>query len=157
VVLADYEPALPVVQTMSRAAVRQLFKWKAHAEAKGLTAVTLCRRGASPAQVITDEAERHSADYIVIGSHGHGAFYDLLVGSTTGGVLKRANCPVVIVPAMQRARSAVRKEYIEPSGPFSEPTHAVSRQSRIETRPAQGRRLRLVPNGTAHSVPKYAN
>jgi nucleotide-binding universal stress UspA family protein len=33
-----------------------------------------------------------------MGSHGHTAFYDLLVGSTTHGVLMRANCPVVIVP-----------------------------------------------------------
>jgi nucleotide-binding universal stress UspA family protein len=34
----------------------------------------------------------------VMGSHGHTAFYDLLVGSTTHAVLKRAKCPVVIVP-----------------------------------------------------------
>jgi nucleotide-binding universal stress UspA family protein len=53
----------------------------------------------SPVQHITSEAERTEADYIVMGSHGHTALYELLVGSTTHGVLKRAHCPVVIVPA----------------------------------------------------------
>lgn len=158
-VLADYDPALPVIQTMGRAAVRQLAKWKAHAESSGLTATTICRRGTSPSKVIAAEAEAHSADYIVIGSHGHGAFYDLLVGSTTSGVLRRANCPVVIVPAMQRARdrSPAREELIEPSGPLSEPTQAMPRQSRT----AAGRAGRRTPErslrGQAHTVPKYAN
>jgi len=36
---------------------------------------------------------------IVMGSHGHGALYELLVGSITQGVLKAAKCPVVVVPA----------------------------------------------------------
>jgi nucleotide-binding universal stress UspA family protein len=44
------------------------------------------------------------ADYIVMGSHGHGAMYDLLVGSTTHGVLRKAPCPVVIVPPARRRR-----------------------------------------------------
>jgi len=50
-VLADYDPALPVIQTMSRAAVRQLAKWKAFVETHGLVATAVCRRGVSPAQV----------------------------------------------------------------------------------------------------------
>jgi universal stress protein A len=42
----------------------------------------------------------------VLGSHGHTAFYDLLVGSTAAGVLKHAPCPVVVVPppAPRKAR-----------------------------------------------------
>jgi nucleotide-binding universal stress UspA family protein len=51
-----------------------------------------------PRVCIIEQAERLTADYIVIGSHGHTAFYDLLVGSTANGVLKRASCPVIIVP-----------------------------------------------------------
>jgi nucleotide-binding universal stress UspA family protein len=53
----------------------------------------------SPITQIVDQAGKLDADYIVLGSHGHTAFYDLLVGSTTHGVLMRAKCPVVIVPA----------------------------------------------------------
>ena len=51
----------------------------------------------APIQHIVRQAA--SADYVVMGSHGHTALYDLLVGSTTHGVLMRAKCPVVIVPA----------------------------------------------------------
>jgi len=43
----------------------------------------------------------------VVGSHGHGAFYDLLVGSTTHGLLLRASCPVLIVPAHATRAPAV--------------------------------------------------
>lgn len=55
----------------------------------------------SPVPLIIEQAETQGADYIVMGSHGHTAFYDLLVGSTTHGVLMRAKCPVVIVPAVK--------------------------------------------------------
>lgn len=51
------------------------------------------------AQAIADAAQRLAADYVVMGSHGHTAFYDLVIGSTTHGVIQRAKCPVVIVPA----------------------------------------------------------
>lgn len=53
----------------------------------------------SPIANILEQAEKLGADYIVMGSHGHTAFYDLLVGSTTHGVLRRATCPVIIVPS----------------------------------------------------------
>ena len=65
------------------------------------------QRTGSPIQHIVEQAEKFDADYIVLGSHGHTAFYDLLVGSTTHGVLMRAKCPVVIVPA-NRAQSKPR-------------------------------------------------
>lgn len=51
------------------------------------------------ADEICREAEAHHADFIVIGSHGHGALYELLVGSTAQGVLRRSSVPVLIVPA----------------------------------------------------------
>lgn len=51
-----------------------------------------------PVPLIIEQAARLPADYIVMGSHGHSAFYDLVAGSTTSGVMKRATCPVVIVP-----------------------------------------------------------
>lgn len=53
----------------------------------------------SPVANILQQADKQGADYIVMGSHGHTAFYELLVGSTTHGVLLRSKCPVVIVPA----------------------------------------------------------
>ena len=52
----------------------------------------------APAEVILKTARRLNADYLVIGSHGHGAMYDLVAGSTTRAVLRKAPCPVVLVP-----------------------------------------------------------
>lgn len=52
---------------------------------------------------ILAEARSRHAEMIVMGSHGHGAVYQLLVGSVTDCVLRRAPCPVLVVPA-QRSR-----------------------------------------------------
>jgi universal stress protein A len=57
---------------------------------------------AQPGPGILDQAERLEADYVVMGSHGHGAFYELIVGGTASRVLKMAKCPVVIVPSGAR-------------------------------------------------------
>lgn len=51
---------------------------------------------------ILHEAGEQQASWIVMGSHGHGALYELLVGSVTHGVMKGAKCPVVVVPAMHK-------------------------------------------------------
>ena len=56
-----------------------------------------------PVAGILDAANRLDATYLVMGSHGHNAFYDLLVGTTTHGILRKATCPVVIVPPPQRS------------------------------------------------------
>ncbi len=61
----------------------------------------------APIAAIVDGARRLGADYIVMGSHGHTAIYDLLVGTTTHGVLRKAPCPVVIVPPGKSVSDAV--------------------------------------------------
>ena len=50
-------------------------------------------------QTILNEAQRLQADLIILGSHGHGALHRALVGSVAEGVLRKAPCPVMIVPA----------------------------------------------------------
>jgi nucleotide-binding universal stress UspA family protein len=56
--------------------------------------------------VILRTARQVRADYIVMGSHGHTAAYDLLIGSTTHGVMRKASCPTVIVPNGKTAGKA---------------------------------------------------
>lgn len=51
-----------------------------------------------PVSVILAQAAATQADYVVLGSHGHGAVFDLLVGSTTHGILRKSPCPVLVVP-----------------------------------------------------------
>ena len=48
---------------------------------------------------ILAEAKRLPADMIIMGSHGHGGLHHLLMGSVAEGVLRKAECPVVLVPA----------------------------------------------------------
>ena len=85
-------------------AMAQLAVWQTRLRDEGVTAHAIHRIGLAGPQIV-EEADRLEADYIVIGSHGHGAFYELLVGSTTTWVLKKAKCAVVIVPPKAKARS----------------------------------------------------
>jgi nucleotide-binding universal stress UspA family protein len=52
-----------------------------------------------PARKILGEADRLEATLIVMGSHGHGALFNLLMGTVCNGVLRKSRCPVVVVPA----------------------------------------------------------
>ncbi len=101
-ITSDYGPLVDnigeIITAAEKSATERLEKIRAHA----LTAVAVVETelaGGPPVQAITDAATRFSADFIVMGSHGHTALYDLVIGSTTHGVIKRAKCPVVIIPA----------------------------------------------------------
>jgi len=50
------------------------------------------------------EAEQLQADLIVVGSHGRGAAYDLLVGSISSGVIRSAPVPVLVIPSPRAPR-----------------------------------------------------
>jgi len=52
-----------------------------------------------PRTEILDFADRHHSDLIVIATHGLSGFENLLLGSTTGMVVRRAKCPVFTVKA----------------------------------------------------------
>ena len=44
------------------------------------------------------EAKKLDAGIFVVGSHGHGAVYDVLVGSYSTGIIRRSELPVLVVP-----------------------------------------------------------
>ena len=111
VVMSEYAAMMDIVEITSageKHATRQLAKLEQRLKADGVTTETLHAVG-SPIGHILEQAKKVGADYIVMGSHGHTAFYDLLVGSTTHGVLMRTTCPVVIVPAV-KDKSATRRK-----------------------------------------------
>jgi nucleotide-binding universal stress UspA family protein len=60
----------------------------------------------SPVDLILAEAKKSKADFIVMGSHGHGKLYDFLVGSTASGVIKKTKCGVIILPPGKKSGRA---------------------------------------------------
>ena len=86
-----------VNEAVEKRAKDRLHEMEKQLEAEGVSVTSIHVTGI-PVPEIIEQANTLSADYIVIGTHGHTAFYDLLVGSTAHGVLKRAKCPVVVVP-----------------------------------------------------------
>jgi nucleotide-binding universal stress UspA family protein len=79
-------------------ALKKLAELKRRLDAKGISCTTKFTQG-NAVVAILDEAHNLPASFIVMGSHGHGAIYELLAGSTTHGVLHRATCPVVVLPS----------------------------------------------------------
>jgi nucleotide-binding universal stress UspA family protein len=50
-------------------------------------------------EVLSEEADRLGVGWIVVASHGHGGLRNLLLGSVSEGLVRRADRPVVVVPA----------------------------------------------------------
>ena len=83
---------------------KKLNEWKADFERAGLN-VRLHEPTGDVIEEILECERTIKADVIVMGRHGHGAMYNLLVGSVTEGVLKRATVPVLLVPRGGGAKS----------------------------------------------------
>lgn len=76
-----------------------------HAETlrEGGLAVTALLIQGPTVEVILQEAGKLEADMIVVGTHGHGAAYDLIVGSISSGIIRKSTVPVLVVPCPKRA------------------------------------------------------
>jgi nucleotide-binding universal stress UspA family protein len=79
---------------------QQLQDYAAQLRQAGIAAEALLVQGPA-ADVIVLEADRLRADIIVLGSHGHGAMHQLMLGSVSDAVLRKTRRPVLIVPVRQ--------------------------------------------------------
>ena len=75
---------------------------------KGLNAESLLIRGSAIVEILA-MAEQYQIDMILMGSHGHGAWYELVVGTVSEGVLHRATCPTLIVPSEKLQKQKQQK------------------------------------------------
>ena len=55
-----------------------------------------------PAETMLKEASKLDVDIIVVGSHGRGSMHQLLMGSVSEGVIRRSECPILVVPTHER-------------------------------------------------------
>lgn len=65
--------------------------------AAGVRATALLIQGQTAATTLR-EAVRLKVELIVVGSHGHSAVYDVLVGSYSAAILRQSPVPVLVVP-----------------------------------------------------------
>lgn len=63
----------------------------------GVDATALLIRGPT-VETTLKEADSLEAELIVVGTHGHGAVYDVLIGSYSAGIIRRSELPVLVVP-----------------------------------------------------------
>ena len=64
---------------------------------QGLEVTALLVRGAT-VKALLAEAEKLSADLLVLGSHGHGLMHRVLLGSVSQAVLQKSQTPVLLIP-----------------------------------------------------------
>lgn len=55
----------------------------------------------SPLHALLDYVSESNADFVVLGSHGHGVIASLLLGSVAEGMVRKATVPTLIVPAQK--------------------------------------------------------
>lgn len=102
-IIVTGEYALPVevmqdaLNTGEASAKTKIAALRADLHEAAIEGFDIVRHG-PPVEVIREVAAEVAADFIIMGSHGHGKLYDLLVGSTASGVIKKAKCGVVIIP-----------------------------------------------------------
>jgi nucleotide-binding universal stress UspA family protein len=71
-----------------------------HLREQDIDATALLIRGPT-VDTALKEAASLEAGLIVVGSHGHGAVYDVLVGSYSAGIIRRSELPVLVVPVRE--------------------------------------------------------
>jgi nucleotide-binding universal stress UspA family protein len=69
---------------------------KAQAQAEGVTLSTHVLAGHAVGTIVEFVARQH-ADLLLIGSRGHSALYNRVIGSTTDRLLELAGCTVMVV------------------------------------------------------------
>ena len=92
------------VVASEQSAARQLGRYEKRLQLDKLDVTKILVRGA-PVPQILEYCGKLRASFVVMGSHGLGVQAGRLVGSTTEGVLRKASCPVIVVPHPKVSRS----------------------------------------------------
>jgi nucleotide-binding universal stress UspA family protein len=94
--------AVPQAYTAAEEEIKKLAEAKLNVarelfEARSVQVETVHEWGPVVACIL-DKVAKYDAGLVVVGSHGHGALYNLLVGSVAEGVIRHSTVPVVVVP-----------------------------------------------------------
>ena len=118
-VVVDFEPpAAPPDLFLQRQ--QELFVMRDGLIERGVRA-TAQLLGGLLLETVLEQISLLDPDVIIMGSHGHGALYHLILGSVTEGVIKQAQRPVVVIPSVPvpetyLVKAAARKNRREKPG-----------------------------------------
>lgn len=91
--LGGYAPRPSELEDFSDVA---LAEWVVPEDAPGLTIHRAWQHG-HPVSNIIEYASENGCDLVVMGTHGRGMLKNMLIGSVAERVVRKANCPVLIV------------------------------------------------------------
>lgn len=77
---------------------RRLADFQRQVSEQGVTCTALLVQGHT-GQTILEEVEKLEVGLIVLGSHGHGAVYEIFAGSVAGFLLQKSPVPLYVLPA----------------------------------------------------------
>jgi nucleotide-binding universal stress UspA family protein len=94
----DVRTAMQVDEALLEQARRVAQQGAERARALGLDAEALTVADeVTVAETLVRLADERGAAAIAVGAHGHGALRELVLGSTSGAVVRKATCPVLVV------------------------------------------------------------
>jgi nucleotide-binding universal stress UspA family protein len=75
----------------------------------GVNADSRLVRGSSPGKAlvrkILSEINKIKPEMVIAGSHGHSAIYELFLGSVSTALLRKLQCPFLIIPSQSSVKS----------------------------------------------------
>ena len=80
---------------------------------EGFAAIPVLREGSTVA-TLKKEIDSLEVDLVIVGTHGHGAIYNLFFGSAPQGLLKGLHVPLLVVPAQpveEKASDPILNKY----------------------------------------------
>lgn len=125
VVLVHVVPPEPLVVDFAPPAVppdifktrqQELFAMRDSLMERGVTASAQVLGGLLE-ETLLKQIDLLSPDMIIMGSHGHGALYHLIVGSVTGGIIRNAARPVLVIPSVPAPETHLVKHAREAQAP----------------------------------------
>lgn len=95
---ASLDEAVQMVSPVSREEVLAELRRVVDTAGAGSINATLAAEAGDPSRTIVDQAVAIPADLVVMGTHGRSGFERFMIGSVAEKVLRKAPCPVLMVP-----------------------------------------------------------
>ena len=95
---ASLDDAVQMISPVSREEVLAELRRVVDTAGAGSSDATLAAEAGDPSRTIVDQAVAIPADLVVMGTHGRSGFERFMIGSVAEKVLRKAPCPVLMVP-----------------------------------------------------------